>query len=154
MKELDVVIKTVVEGLRSIAQGVEKIAEKLEDSYPEEKAKAKSKRKAKAKPARKAKKKLATKAKATPKAKKTVKKAPAKKAAAKKAPAIKATKKKKTVTAADTVLKIINRSKKGVNSATLAKKTGFDKKKIANIVFKLRKLGKVKSVGRGIYTKV
>jgi DNA-binding IscR family transcriptional regulator len=52
------------------------------------------------------------------------------------------------------VLAIINRSKEGVDSATLAEKTGFDKKKIANIVFKLRKLGKVKSVGRGVYVKV
>ena len=47
----------------------------------------------------------------------------------------------------------INRSKKGVNSATLVKKTGFDNKKIANIVFKLRKQGRVKSVDRGVYTK-
>ena len=45
---------------------------------------------------------------------------------AKKAPA---TKKAATVTATDQVLKIINRSKKGVNTATLMKKTGFDQKK-------------------------
>jgi len=126
MKELDALIKTVVEGLKSIAQGVEKIAEKLEDSYPQEKAKEKSKRKAKAKPVRKA----ATKAK----------KAPVKKAV-------------NSATAADTVLAIVNRSKKGVSTATLAEKTGFDKKKITNIVFKLRKQGKIKSVSRGVYTK-
>ena len=57
------------------------------------------------------------------------------------------------MTAADTVLAIINRSKKGVDSANLAKKTGFDKKKVANIVFKLRKQGRVKSVSKGVYTK-
>jgi hypothetical protein len=130
MKEIEVVIKTVVEGLRSIAQGVEKIAEKLEESVPKKQSKAK--RKAAAKPARRAK----TKATAKPK-----------KAAAKKTPA------KKTATAADTVLAIINRSKKGVDSATLAEKTGYDKKKIANIVFKLRKSGKIKSVSKGVYTK-
>ena len=45
------------------------------------------------------------------------------------------------------------RSKKGVDSTTLSAKTGFDKKKIANIVFKLRKLGKIKSAGRGVYMK-
>jgi hypothetical protein len=128
MKEYDVVIKTVVEGLRSIAQGVEKIAEKLEESAPKKQSKAK--RKAATKPAGK------TKTKPAPK------KAPAKKAPAKKA------------TAADTVLAIINRSKKGVDSATLAEKTGYDKKKIANIVFMLRKLGKIKSVSRGVYTKM
>jgi len=127
MKEFDVALKAVAEGLRTIAQGMEKIAEKLEDSVPKGKAKAKPARKAAAKP----------------------KKAPAKKASAKKAVKTK----KQSTTAVDAVLAIINRSKKGVNSATLAEKTGFDNKKIANIVFKLRKQGKVKSVGRGVYTK-
>ncbi len=114
MKEFDVALKAVAEGLRTMAQGMEKIAEKIEESTP--------KKQAKAKPVRKA------------------KKAPAKKTA-------------KTGTASDAVLAVINRSKKGVNSATLAKKTGFDNKKIANIVFKLRKQGKIKSVDRGVYTK-
>ena len=133
-----IINKTVVEGLRSIAQGVEKIAEKLEDSVPTVKPKAK--RKTAAKPARKAKAKPAPTAKAAP----TAKKAPAKKTV---------TAKKKTATAADTMLAIVNRSKKGVSTATLAEKTGFDKKKIANIVFKLSKQGKIKSVSRGVYTK-
>jgi predicted Rossmann fold nucleotide-binding protein DprA/Smf involved in DNA uptake len=127
MKEFDVALKAVAEGLKTIAQGMEKIAEKLEDSVPKVKAKAKPARKAAAKP----------------------KKAPAKKTSTKKAVKTK----KQPATAANAVLAIINRSKKGVNSATLAKKTGFDNKKIANIVFKLRKQGKVKSVGRGVYTK-
>jgi predicted Rossmann fold nucleotide-binding protein DprA/Smf involved in DNA uptake len=131
MKELDVALKALAEGLRSIAKGVEKIAEKLEESAPKKQPKAK--RKTATKPARKAKTKAAI----------AVKKAPAKKVPA-----------KKTATAADTVLAIINRSKKGVDSATLAKKTGYDKKKIANLVFKLRKLGKIKSVNKGVYVKV
>ena len=137
MKELDVVIKTVVEGLRSIAQGVEKIAEKLEESAPKEKLK----RKAKAKPVHKA------------KAKPKKAAAKSKKVAPKTAPAKKAVKVKKSATAADTVLSLINRSKKGVDSAALTEKTGFDKKKIANLVFKLSKQGKIKSVSRGVYTK-
>ena len=37
MKELDVALKAVVEGLRVLAQGVEKIAEKLEGSVPKRK---------------------------------------------------------------------------------------------------------------------
>ncbi len=137
MKEFDVALKAVAEGLKTIAQGMEKIAEKLEESAP----KAKPKRKAKAKPVRKA----------TAKPKKAA--AKSKKMAPKKAPAKKAVKVKKSATAADTVLSVINRSKKGVDSATLADKTGFDKKKIANIVFKLSKLGKIKSASRGVYTK-
>jgi len=137
MKELDAAIKTVVEGLSSIAKSVEKIAEKLEKSTSK-------KKQAKAKPALKTKTKQVTKAKAVAKPK-----AKPKKTADKKAPVKKAVKK----TATDTVLKIIAGSKKGVSTAVLAEKTGYDKKKLANIVFKLRKMGKIKSVGRGIYAK-
>jgi hypothetical protein len=50
----------------------------------------------------------------------------------------------------DTVLTIIKKSKKGLNTATLMKKTGFSKKKIHNNVYKLKKQGKIKSVSRGV----
>lgn len=79
---------------------------------------------------------------------KSVKKAAAKKAPAKKAPAAKKT---GQVTATDQVLKIINRSKKGVDVPTLKKKTGFDDKKVRNIVFRAAKEGRIKKSGRGIY---
>ena len=82
------------------------------------------------------------------------KKAPVKKVAVKKAAPKKAISKKPTqATAADTVLAIINRSKKGVNSETLVKKTGYNQKKISNLVYKLRKQGKIKSPEKGIYVK-
>jgi putative endonuclease len=75
---------------------------------------------------------------------KTVKKIPVKKAAVKKAvPA----------TAVDTVFAIIKRSKKGVGTATLMEKTGYNQKKISNLVYKLNKQGKIKSVGKGVYLK-
>ena len=61
---------------------------------------------------------------------------------------------KKPATAVDTVLKIINRSKKGVSPSTLMEKTGFAPQKVHNIVYKLKKEGKIKSVGRGRYLKV
>jgi hypothetical protein len=95
-----------------------------------------------------------------PKVKKAVKKKPVKKAAAvkkataKKAPAKKnaaAAKKTTQATATDKVLKIIKRSKKGVDVPTLKKKTGFDDKKVRNIVFRASKEGKIKKSGRGIY---
>jgi hypothetical protein len=98
------------------------------------------------------KKKAVKKAKVVKKA--VAKKAPAqKKAAAKKAPAKKAATKKKTsqVTATDKILKIIKRSKNGVDVPTLKKKTGFDDKKVRNIVFRASKEGKIKKSGRGIY---
>ena len=61
-------------------------------------------------------------------------KAPAKKPSSKKAS-------KKRVTAASTVLTLINRRKKGVDVKTIKKVTEFDTKKISNILFKLKKEG-------------
>jgi len=71
-------------------------------------------------------------------------------------PAKKAPTKKRApqVTATDQVLKIINRSKKGVDATTLKKKTGFNDKKIRNILFRASKEGKIKRADRGIYVGV
>jgi len=71
-----------------------------------------------------------------------------KKALPKKAPAKKRTAK---LTATDKVLRIINRSKKGVDAPNLVKKTGFNDKKIQNILFRNNKLGRIKRVDRGKY---
>lgn len=54
-------------------------------------------------------------------------------------------------TATNTVLEIIRQSKKGVDIAKLKEKTGFNDKKIRNIVHRASKLGKIKRSGRGIY---
>ena len=79
-----------------------------------------------------------------------VKKAPKAKPA-KKAPKAPAKKKAVKVTATDEVLKIINRSKKGVNTVTLMKKTGFDQKKVRNILNRTFKQGKIKRADKGVY---
>jgi hypothetical protein len=78
---------------------------------------------------------------------------PSKAKAVKAKPAKKAPVKKKAIkaTATDQVLKIINRSKKGVDNATLMKKTGFDERKVRNIIFRTYKQGKIKRAGRGAY---
>jgi predicted Rossmann fold nucleotide-binding protein DprA/Smf involved in DNA uptake len=57
-------------------------------------------------------------------------------------------------TATDQVLNIIKRSKKGVNAATLMTKTGFDLKKVRNILQRTYKQGKIKRVEKGIYVGV
>jgi pantothenate kinase len=67
----------------------------------------------------------------------------------KKAP-VKAVKKTDT----DKVLEIINRSKKGVDTATLMKKTGFDQKKVRNMLNRTYKQGKITRVEKGIYVGV
>ncbi len=87
-------------------------------------------------------------AKAKPVKKVAAKRAPVKKVVVKKPAA-----KKTTKTAADTVLSIIKRYKKGIGNAVLMEKTGYNQKKIANLVFKLRKQGKIKSVAKGVYVK-
>ena len=93
-------------------------------------------------------------AKKAPAKKAAAKKAPAKKTAAKKAAAKKAPAKKAAkVTAADTVLNIINRTTKGIDTAGIMKKTGFNNKKVANIIFKLKKQEKIKNPEKGLYVK-
>jgi septal ring factor EnvC (AmiA/AmiB activator) len=73
--------------------------------------------------------------------------------ARKRAPARKATARKKSpgLTATDRVLRIIKRSRKGVDAPTLIKETGFEDKKIRNILFRASKQKKLKRAGRGIY---
>jgi hypothetical protein len=50
-----------------------------------------------------------------------------------------------------TVLDMIKKSKTGIDAGTLIKKTGFEDKKIRNIIFKAWKEGKIERVGRGVY---
>ena len=133
MKELDALIKTVADGLKAMSQGVEKLAEKVEGiskSLDDEKVAPKTPPKSKRKPS----------AKST---KKSPGKTPEKPTAEKDMP----------LTAAATVLGIIKRSKKGVDTNTLMQKTGYDRKKIANIIYKLKKQNAIKSTGKGVYVK-
>ncbi len=76
---------------------------------------------------------------------KTTKKAPTRKAPAKKKPS--------QPTATEEVLKIINRSKKGINIKTLMEKTSFNQKKVTNILQRTYKQGKIKRVAKGIYVR-
>jgi hypothetical protein len=80
-------------------------------------------------------------------------KAAIKAASKKKAPLQKtAGRKRAALTPADTVLKVVRRYKKGVGIATLKAKTGFSDKQIRNIVYRATRQGKLRRVGRGIYT--
>lgn len=135
MKEVQNLLKIVSDGLKTLAQKVEAIAEKVDDVAG---AKSPAKRAGKTK---------------TPAAKKTVKAKKAAPAAKKKAaPAAKKKADTKAPTAADAVLAIIDSAKQGVNTAAIKEKTGFDQKKVANIIFKLKKQGKIKSAEKGVYT--
>jgi hypothetical protein len=54
-------------------------------------------------------------------------------------------------TASDTVLNAIKGFRQGADFSTIQAKTGFNEKKLRNIIFRLNKLGKIKRKGRGIY---
>ena len=114
--------------LKILTKQMEKLI-KTVDKFEKAKGAAKRKSKAKAKTTKKSRAKKKTVAK---------KKAPAKKKAAK-------------PTATDQVLKIIKRSKKGVDAPTLMKKTGLADKTVRNILFRAAKQGKIKRSGRGVY---
>jgi uncharacterized Zn finger protein len=70
-----------------------------------------------------------------------------------KTPVKKSAAKRKTAELTDTarILDIIKRSKRGLNVATLRQKTGFDEKKIRNVIYKAFRQGIIKRAGRGIY---
>jgi seryl-tRNA synthetase len=66
---------------------------------------------------------------------------------------VSAVKKPGTKTAFDTVMGVIYRYRKGVSVARMQEITGYDAKKIANIVFKGKKRGQIKSIDKGVYLK-
>lgn len=54
-------------------------------------------------------------------------------------------------TASDTVQDIVKRTRNGVGFADIQAKTGYDEKKLRNIIFRLNKLGRIKRISRGLY---
>jgi adenylate kinase len=136
MKRLQRDLESVIKNLKALTQKTQKMSKELAKL---EKAAAKPKPKAKRRPAKKA----------------ARKKVARKKVARKKAPARKkvAVRKRKKITATDTILNIVKRSKKGVNTATLKKKTSYNDAKVRSIVFRLKKAGKIKAPTKGLYVK-
>ena len=65
--------------------------------------------------------------------------------------AVRIGRRKTALTAIAVVLDVIKRSKQGIGFAAIQAKTGFDEKKIRNIIFRLNKIGKIKRKSRGIY---
>ena len=53
--------------------------------------------------------------------------------------------------ATETVLNIITRSKTGIGIAEIRERTGYDDKKLRNIIFRLNKMEKITRVSRGRY---
>jgi hypothetical protein len=57
----------------------------------------------------------------------------------------------KSSTAQDTVFNVIRRARNGASFKYIQSKTGFDDKKIRNIIFRLNKQEKITRQSRGIY---
>jgi hypothetical protein len=132
MKEVEKMVKTLIDGLKSLSKGIDVAAKRIDSVVKSNKAAA-----PKAKPGRR------------PAAKKVA----AKKVAPKKAPAKKAAAASKGETAINSVYQIISRAKNGADTATIKQKTGFNDKKVQNIIYKLKKQGRIQSSKKGIYGK-
>ena len=59
----------------------------------------------------------------------------------------------KKISATDTVLAIIKKSRRSIDNATLINKTGFRDNNVRAILSRLTKQGKIKKVGKGMYVK-
>jgi nitrate reductase alpha subunit len=131
MKDVEKMVKSLVDGLKSLSKGIDAAAKRIDTVAKGSQAKA-----PKAKPGRRA----------------AVKKVAVKKVAAKKAPAKRVAAAGKGDTAINSVYQIITRAKNGADTGTIKHKTGFNDKKVQNIIYKLKKQGRIQSSKKGIYT--
>lgn len=83
----------------------------------------------------------------------TVKAEPVKRKTVRKSPPTTPEKPTEGGTAYSLFLKTIEDSDNGISVAGLKAKTGFNDKKIANLVYKAKKQGKIKAAGKGVYVK-
>ena len=134
-KNTEAVLAFMSNALKGLSEEIEKLVGEVGKPEPPKKVKKPKKRAApKPKPKRK-------------------KRAPVRKIVARKPKKVPAkAKKTKKLTATDEVLKVIKGDKKGVDVAKLKTKTGFADTKIRAIIYKASKEGKIKRLGRGVYT--
>jgi hypothetical protein len=134
-KNTEAVLAFMSNALKGLSEEIEKLVGEVGKPEPPKKVKKPKKRAApKPKPKRK-------------------KRAPVRKIVARKPKKLPAkAKKAKKLTATAEVLKVIKGYKKGVDVAKLKTKTGFADTKIRAIIYKASKEGKIKRLGRGVYT--
>ena len=127
MKEMETFVKAFGEGLRTLAQGVHAIADKLDgyvdtsndrDFEPEPAANDYN----------------------PPEA-------------VEETPDITVSEKKPAITSTAVVHEAIVNATKPISMDELGEQTGFNTKKLNNIIYRLRKQNKIKSVRKGVYTK-
>ena len=131
MKEINDAVLKISEGLKILSQVFEKFSQVVAGYVETEKEATKTQ---KAKPVKKKAVKSANVAKTRKAKKKTSSAKPAK------------------VTATVAVLDMIKGAEGGANVGMIKEKTGFNDKQISNCVYRLKKQGVIKSIGRGVYT--
>jgi len=163
VKELKDVLGMVADGLKSFAEGMGMIAGKvdalaqslgdMETMPPAPKQKA-----AKIQP-EKVKKATARKPVTVEAAKRSAKKTAPKvmpKVMPKVVPKVvpkAAPEKKEAATASSRVLEVISDAGSGLDTSAIMEKTGFDKKKVSNILHRLKQQDKIENSKRGLYSK-
>ena len=131
------VLETIQTGLKVLSSQTEKLMQLVENLEKEEAQAAKKQeqtgtaKKPEKKPKKKPETKAAKKAR-TPKADQARAKAPQK-------------------TATDQVIEIIQNANRPLNVADLSEMTGFEQKKVQNIVSKAARQGRINRAGRGLY---
>jgi len=139
MKDLEKYLKVLSDGMKTLAKGFESVAEKVDKLAKTGNAVEPTPQQSRD-----------TNVTKTRRTQRKHGKGPATKSASKTAKSV-SPQKAKAPTATDTVYQIISRYKNGVNSATIKKNTGFDDKKVQNIIYKLKKQGKIRSTAKGVY---
>jgi predicted Rossmann fold nucleotide-binding protein DprA/Smf involved in DNA uptake len=135
MKEMEMLLKTVSDGLKMLAQGVRVIAERL-DNFSDQNRDNLSENQVETVPVRKV------------RVKPSAKRAPRKAAGASKP------KEKAPKPSADKVYETMKRIGGPVELDRLAEKTGLNKKQVHNAIFKLKKQSRVENVSKGVYKTV
>ncbi len=142
-------LAAIIRTLKQLNKKTEQLAKQANKLPKPKAAKNPKARKAKKAVKVKAKRRVVAKKKVVRKKKVAAKKriAPKKKVAAGRAP---------KQSASEVILSIMktSRSKKGVATALLQKKTGFNNQNIRDNIYKLTKRRKIKRVGRGVYSVV
>jgi len=145
MKEFDIFVKSLSEGLKAFAKGVETVAGQLDDfvqsqqTDEEEKAE-KPEEEASVTPLEKT---------AGSKEPETVSPEPV----APKPSPYEEPEDTQTLSATETILQRILRARNGVDIETLVEETGYDRRKIYNIIYRLKKRKQVKNKSKGVYIK-
>jgi ribosomal protein S25 len=147
MKNNDLFLKSISEGLKALARGIEEVATGLENFQQQD-----ADEKGAPEPP--------PETERASEGGKTAGATVSKPAAAKKKTAGKKTGGKKKgarkpspkISSTDAVLKELKKAPEGLDPSTLAQKTGFTVRTIHNAISKLKEEGKIESVKRGVYT--